>query len=93
MKYPNPAPTLMVSGALSVAVAAFMDRPVMAAVGWLMLLTGALGVCVLQGADKVAQAIRRSQVQLTLRDIQISNVEKGPSLRIEKHDQTREDDQ
>ena len=90
MKYPNPALPLMVSGALSVAAATFMDRPVMAAVGWLMLLTGALGVVIRQAAREVSTAIRESQVRMHLSDFHISNVERGPAIRIHKGE---EDDQ
>lgn len=81
---PNPALTLVACGALSVVVAAFMDRPFMAAVGWLVLLTGELGVVILQAAREVSSAIRESQVRMHLSDFHISNVERGPAIRIHK---------
>ena len=75
--FPNPASTLMVIGALSVAAATFMDRPVAVAVGWLMLLTGALGVVIWQAAREVSSAIRESQASVHLSGLRIYNTKEG----------------
>ena len=75
--FPNAAATLIASGALIVAVATFMDRPVMAAVGWLTLLTGELGLVIWQAAREVSSAIRESQARVHLSGSRIYNAKEG----------------